>query len=63
MEDRMTVARSFEEGMFILRENDCLWRINEEGEIESLGKGLTSAIKQLAFIQQWKTPPRESIQK
>jgi hypothetical protein len=31
MNDTMTIRRSCEEGMYLLREGDCLWRVNEDG--------------------------------
>ena len=54
MNNTMAIARSCEEGMYILREGDCLWRVNEEGEVDCMAQGLTRVFEQLAFIQQWK---------
>lgn len=62
MNDTMTITRSIEEGMYILREGDCLWRVNEDGEVDCMAKGLTRVLEQLAFIQQWKTPSRRLLQ-
>lgn len=58
MNSRMTISRSFEEGMYILREDDSLWRIDEDGGLDSSVRGLTSRMEQLAFIQQWRIPSR-----
>ena len=55
MKDTMAIARSFEEGMYILREGDCLWRVNEEGMVDCKAQGPTSVFEFLTFIQQWKT--------
>ena len=58
MDDIMSITRSLEKGMYILREGDCLWRIDEKGRVEDMATGLTRVFEQLAFIQQWKTPSR-----
>ncbi len=58
----MTIARSCEEGMYILREDDCLWRVNEDGMVDCVAKGHMRVLEQLAFIQQWKTPTRSHLQ-
>lgn len=58
MMSRMTISRTFEEGMYIIREDDCLWRIDEDGRLDSSVRGLTSTIEQLAYIQQWRIPSR-----
>lgn len=57
----MTIARSCEEGMYILREDDCLWRVNEDGMVDCVAKGHMRVFEQLAFIQQWRTPPRSVL--
>ena len=31
MNDTMAIRRSCEEGMYLLRKGDCLWRVNEDG--------------------------------
>lgn len=62
MDNRWSISRSFEEGMFVLQEGDCLWRVNEDGVLDCSVRGLTSVIEQLAFIQQWKTPTRRIFQ-
>ena len=58
----MTIARSCEEGMYILREGDCLWRVNEGGMVDCVTKGHMRVFEQLAFIQQWKTPSRSLLE-
>lgn len=58
MKSRITISRTFEESMYILREGDCLWRVDEDGGLDSSVRGLTSTVEQLAFIQQWKIPSR-----
>lgn len=58
----MTIARSYEEKMYILRENDCLWRIHEDGMVDCVAKGPMRVFEQLAFIQQWRTPVRSSLE-
>jgi len=55
MNDTMAIARSCEEGMYILREGDSLWRVNEDGMIDCDAQGHTSVFKLLTFIQEWKT--------
>ena len=63
MNDTMAIARSCEEGMYILREGDCLWRVNEDGIIDCTAQGHTSVFELLTFIQQWKTPSLRLFQK
>ena len=58
MNDTMAIARSFEEGMYILREGDCLWRVNEDGIIDCTAQGYPIVFKLLTFIQQCKTSSR-----
>jgi hypothetical protein len=55
MNDTMAIARSREEGMYILREGDCLWRVNEDGMVDRTAQGHTSVFKLLALIQEWKS--------
>lgn len=55
MNDTMSIARSLEEGMYILREGEYLWRVNEEGEVECTAQGHPRVFELLAFIQHWKT--------
>ena len=56
MNDTMTIRRSCEEGMYLLREDDCLWRVNEDGIVDCLASGHTRVFELLTFLQQWKTP-------
>ncbi len=60
MNDTMAIARSCEEGMYILREGDCLWRLNEDGIIDCTAQGPTSVFTLLTLIQQWKTSSGQS---
>lgn len=61
MNETMSIARSCEEGMYILREGDCLWRVNEEGMVDCVATGHMGVFEQLAFIQQWRTPSRSLL--
>jgi len=58
MTDTMTIRRSCEEGMYLLREGECLWRVNEDGEIDCAAKGPARLLELLHFLQEWKTPSR-----
>jgi hypothetical protein len=62
MNDRMSIAPSFEEGMYILREGDYVWRVNRNGMIDCSAKDLTCVFEQLAIIRQWKTPSHRIFQ-
>jgi hypothetical protein len=62
MDDTMTIARSIEEGMFLLREGDCLWRVNEDGIIDCTAQGHTGVFNLLTCLQEWKTPSRRIFQ-
>ncbi len=57
----MTIARSCEEGMYILREDDCLWRVHEDGMVDCFAKCHSGIFKQLAFIQQCRTSTRSLL--
>ena len=59
MKDTMAIARSCEEGMYILREGDYLWRVNEDGGIDCTAQGHNSVFELLTRLQQWKTPSRQ----
>lgn len=63
MNDTMAIARSREEGMYILREDDCLWRVNEDGMVDRTAQGHTRIFELLTLIQEWKTPSRRLFQK
>jgi len=56
MNDTMTIRRSCEEGMYLLREGDCLWRVNEDGIVDCIASGHTRVFDLLIQLQQWKTP-------
>ena len=58
----MAISRSDEEGMYLLRENDCLWRLNEDGMVDCAAKGSTNVFELLTLIQQWKTQSRRLLQ-
>jgi len=55
MYDTMSISRSCEEGMYLLREGDSLWRVNEDGRIDCIASGHTCVFELLNFLQQWKT--------
>lgn len=62
MNDTMSIGRSCEEGMYLLREDDCVWRVNEEGEIDCEAQGPTRLFELLHYLQEWKTPSRRLCQ-
>lgn len=62
MNDIMGISRSCEKGMYLLREDDCLWRVNQDGMVECAAQGDTNAFELLTLIQQWKTPSRRLLQ-
>lgn len=62
MNDTMTIRRSCEEGMYLLREGDDVWRVNEDGKVDCAVLGDTTACELLTFIQKWKTPSRRIFQ-
>jgi len=62
MNDTMAIARSIEEGMYIFREGDYVWRVNRNGMIDCSAKDLTCVFEQLAIIRRWKTPSRRIFQ-
>jgi len=62
MNDTMSISRSCEEGMYLLREGDCLWRVNEDGMIDCTSHGHVRVFELLTFLQQWKTPSRGLFQ-
>ena len=62
MNDPMTIYRSGEEGMYLLREGKYLWRVNEDGMVDCIARGHTRAFDLLTSLQQWKTPSRRLLQ-
>ncbi|MEX2494289.1 MAG: hypothetical protein WD425_21325 [Nitrospirales bacterium] len=58
MSDIMTIRRSCEEGMYLLPEGDCLWRMNDAGEIECAAQMPPRLLELLYFLQEWITPSR-----
>ena len=62
MNDTMAIARSSEEGMYLFREGDCLWRINEDGMIDCTPHGHAHVFEFLARIQEWNSPSRRIFQ-
>lgn len=62
MDDTMTISRSCEEGMYLLREDDYVWRVNEDGEVDCAVLGNPTAFELLTFIQKWKIPSRRIFQ-
>ena len=61
MNDTISICRSCEEGMYLLREGECLWRIDEEGRVDDMVKDHTRVFEQLAFIQQWRNPSQRLL--
>jgi len=57
MSESMAISRSCEEKMYLLREGDCVWRVNENGKIDCTAKGPTPLFELLHFLQEWKIPP------
>ena len=62
MNDTMSISRSCEEGMYLLREGDCLWRVNEDGIVDCIASGHTRIFELLTKLQQWKTLSRGLFQ-
>jgi len=62
MNDTITIRRSCEEGMYLLREGECLWRVNEDAEIDCTSQVPTRLFELLHFLQQWETPSRRLFQ-
>lgn len=62
MNDIMAISRSCEEGMYLLRDGEYLWKVNEEGSVDCAILGHTNASELLTFIQQWKNPSRRLLQ-
>jgi len=58
MNTAMAISRSCEEGMYLFRENHCVWRVNEEGVIDCAAQGPLGLFELLRFLQQWKAPTR-----
>ena len=58
MNGTMSISRSCEEGMYLLREGECLWRVNEGGEIDCASQVPTRLSELLHFLQEWKPPSR-----
>ncbi len=58
MNDTMTIRRSTEEGMYLLRNGDDVWRVDENGQVDCVAGGETRLLELLNFLQQWKTPSR-----
>ena len=62
MNDTMTISQSYEEGMYLLREGDFVWRVNEDGTVDCALLGDPTAFEILTFIQKWKIPSRRIFQ-
>ncbi|HNP61709.1 MAG TPA: hypothetical protein PKM72_12770 [Nitrospirales bacterium] len=62
MNATMTIGRSREEGMFLLRESDYVWRVHEDGKVDCALHGDATAFERLSFIQKWRTPSRRIFQ-
>lgn len=63
MSDTMTIGRSCEEVMYLLREGEYLWRVNEDGIVDGIAQGHTRDFDLLTSFQQWETPSRRLLQK
>lgn len=62
MNDTMAIRRSSKEEMYLLREGDCLWRVNEDGMVDCKAQGHSSVLELFTRQQQWKTPSRRLFQ-
>ena len=62
MHDTMAIRRSCEEGMYLLREGENLWRVNEDGIVDCTAQGHSPVFELLAMVQQWRTPTRRLFQ-
>lgn len=62
MNDTITISRSCEKGMYLFREGDYVWRVNEDGKVDCAVLGHTTVFELLTFIQKWKTPSRRIFQ-
>ena len=62
MNGTMAIRRSCEEGMYLLREGDNLWRVNEDGIVDCRAHGYSCVFELLTKLQQWKTPSRRIFQ-
>ncbi|MDR4460758.1 MAG: hypothetical protein MRJ67_15295 [Nitrospirales bacterium] len=62
MNGTMAISRSHEEGMYLLREGDYVWRVTEDGKVDCAILGDPTACELLTFIQNWKTPSRRIFQ-
>lgn len=62
MNDPMAISRSSEEGMYLLREGEYVWRVDEDGRVDCAVLGDPTVFELLTFIQQWKTPSRRLLQ-
>ncbi len=54
----MAISRSCEEGWYLLREDDYIWRVKENGKIDCAAQGSARLLELLDFLQKWKTPSR-----
>ena len=52
MNGTMTIRRSCEEGMYLLREGERLWRVNEDGIVDCVAQGHSHVFELLATVQQ-----------
>lgn len=62
MNKTMAIRRSCEDGMYLLREGDCLWRVNEDGMVDCTAQGHTCVFELLTRLQQWKAPSHRLFQ-
>ena len=54
MNETMGIARSSEEGMYLLRDGECLWRVDQDGKVDCTAQGKAGAFLLLKFVQEWK---------
>lgn len=62
MNDTMAIRRSYEKGIYLLREGDGLWRVNEDGTVDCTAHGHSRIFELLTRLQQWNTPSRRLLQ-
>ncbi len=61
MNQAMGISRSCEEGMYLLREGDGIWRVHKNGAIDCAAQGSTRLFEVLDFLQKWKTSSRRTF--
>ncbi|MCA9471570.1 MAG: hypothetical protein MRJ96_08285 [Nitrospirales bacterium] len=54
MIETMGIARSSEAEMYLLRDGECLWRIDHNGQVECTAQGKASVFTFLYRVREWK---------